>query len=105
MSKYDLYSASLITGTILGLLGLFYHFQQHPGAGDILGTALLISLYWFIMGLAGVLRSGHLSPAAKVLWVAAFLIVSWLAGVVWYFREIRPRQREEKQEHNGSKEG
>ncbi len=96
MSKYDLYSGTFLAGTILILLGSFYQIQHLPGSGDILATGLLISLYWFIMGLAGIFRSKTLSPGQRVLWLAGFLIFSWLAGLLWYLQVIRPQRKKEK---------
>jgi putative Mn2+ efflux pump MntP len=101
MTKYDLYFYSLVAGFVLILLGAFYQVQHHPGAGDILGTALLFSLYWFIMGIAGIFRSRTLSPGQRARWLAGFLILTWFAGLLWYFREIKPlrKKNEKDQKH------
>jgi hypothetical protein len=96
MSKYDLYIGSFLTGTILILLGSFYHIQHLPGSGDILATGLLISLYWFIIGIAGIFRNETLTPGQRILWLAGFLFFSWLAGFLWYLQVVRPLQKKEK---------
>ena len=96
MSRYDLYFASLVAGTILILLGALYQIQHLPGSGDILGTGLLFSLYWFIMGIAGIFRSETLTPGQRALWLAAFLILPWFAAIAWYLQVIRPLRKKEK---------
>jgi putative Mn2+ efflux pump MntP len=101
MTKYDLYFYSLIGGIVLIMLGAFYKIQHHPGGSDILATGLLISLYWFFMGLAGLFRSNTLSPGQRVLWLAGFLLFTWPAGLLWYFREIKPlREKNNKDQDN-----
>ncbi len=92
MSRYDLYVSSLITGTLLILLGIYYQVRHLPGSGDILGTGLLISLYWFISGLAGILRSSHLSGRKRAGWILFFLFLPWIAGVTYYLREMKPEK-------------
>ncbi len=97
MTKYDLYIGSYVAGTLLILLGAYYQIEHLPGSGDIMGTGLLFSLYWFIMGIAGIFRSQTLSPGSRVRWLAGFLVLPWLTAPLWYFRVLRPMNRKEKE--------
>lgn len=101
MTKYDLYFYSLVASMVLIMLGAFYKIQNHPGSGDILATGLLMSLYWLIMGIAGIFRSKTLTPGQRVLWLAGFLLFTWAAALLWYFREIKPyREKSKKDKEN-----
>ena len=99
MSKYNLYIGSLVAGPFLVLTGFFYWIQHRPGWGDIMGTGLLFSLYWFIAGITGVFRNKTLTPGQRVLWLAGFLVLTFVAGFLWYFRILLPEKK--KQLENG----
>ena len=98
MSGNKLYAFSLFAGFILILLGAYYKIQDHPGWGDILGTGLLLSLYWYIAGIAGIFRSKTLSPGRRAGWLAAFLLLYWIAGFLWYLQVIRPEIQKNKRD-------
>ncbi len=97
MSKYTLYIGSLVAGPLLVLIGVYYYVQDRPGSGDILGTGLLFSLYWFIAGIIGVFRNKTLTPGRRTMWLAGFLILPLIAGFLWYFLILVPEKKNEKE--------
>ncbi len=89
MNKYQLYKFSLIAGIVLVILGAFYKTQHHTGASEFLITGMLISLVYVIIGLSEISRDEKKTLFAKLLWLLGFILFTAIAGIVYYYTDIR----------------
>ncbi len=93
-----MYKFSLIAGIVLIMLGAFYKVQHHSGASEFLLTGMLISLIYMVIGLGDVAGDEKKSVLSKILWLGGFIFFTGVAGIIYYFTDIRKHLRENKDE-------
>jgi len=68
------------------LLGIFFRFQHLPGGKAALMLGTLATLFYIIIGLREIYKSGKTTEANKMIWTVAFILFSFFTGFIYLFK-------------------
>jgi len=90
MNKASIYKFSLFSSIALILIGALFKIQHHPGAPDFLITGILLSLIYIVIALTDIYKDNKISLPGKAAWLICFILITWIAGLYYYFTKIKP---------------
>ena len=83
MNKVTIYRYSLILTIIASLAGGIMKILHYPYSNIILPLGLIISLVYICIGLYDSFMDKKESSLIKLMWLVAFVALSWLAGILY----------------------
>lgn len=83
MNKVTIYRYSLILTIIASLLGGIMKILHNPYSTIILPLSIILSLVYICIGLYDSFMDKKESNLTKLMWLVAFVALSWLAGILY----------------------
>lgn len=87
-----LYKTSLAISLAVTIVGAMLKIQHWPGGRLLISIGLLISLIYIVIALVEIYKANK-SLTEKLLWLVGFLMLSWIVGLIYYYSELKPKQR------------
>ncbi len=91
MNKVTLYKISISTSLILITIGALFKIMHYPGAGLMLLLGMVASFIFIIIALEEIFVDKSNSQLEKLLWLIAFIFLSLITGIVYYFNSIKSK--------------
>lgn len=85
-----LFRTFLLISSSLLAFGSMFKIMHWPGAGIILGIALVSVLGFVLIALRDIYCSDD-PVIEKLLWLLGFVTLPWIAGFVYYFVSVKPK--------------
>jgi uncharacterized membrane protein YqjE len=88
MERY--FKSLVLISLAIVIIGLVIRIEHWPGAQITRLVAYAISLIYIFWALRDI-YSSHKTRIVKILWTLGFILVPWITGLVYYYKEIRPK--------------
>jgi hypothetical protein len=85
----QLYKTFLILSALITVIGALFKIQHWPAGSLLISVGLLLCLVYIIIALIQLFESKEKSLLEKLLWLIGFIALTWIAGIVYYFVEIK----------------
>lgn len=75
------------------IFGAMFKIMHWPGTSVLLLSGLLLSLIYIVIGLIGIYKTKSKSLVEKFLWLLGFIVFPWIAGLIYYIVELKPKYK------------
>ena len=86
----NIYKLTLIISFFATVVGAMFKIMHWPGASLLLNIGVVLSLVYILIALTNIYKSDK-SIIEKILWLIGFISLSWITGLVFYFKEMRKK--------------
>ena len=87
-----IYKISLIVSFIAITLGVMFKIMHYPGSSYLMTIGGITSLIFIIIALTEIYKSEKKSLIEFFLWLLAFILLTVVTGLVYYYTEIKKRK-------------
>ncbi|MDD2798660.1 MAG: hypothetical protein PHV20_08725 [Bacteroidales bacterium] len=88
-----LYKISLQVSLWIAIIGAMFRIMHFRGGMFLFYIASIISLIFLVIGLFEIYKTESKTIIDKLLWTIGFLIFPWIIGLVYYYREMKPKYK------------
>lgn len=85
-----LYKISLEISFSITITGAMFKIMHWPGASLLLSIGMFVSLIYIVIALVEIYKTDK-SLIEKILWSFGFVVFSWLVGLIYYSKELKPK--------------
>jgi len=91
MNKYKIYRIALFLSLAVLLIGFVFKLRHWAGANVFVIAAYFISVVYVVIGVMDTYLDDSKSILEKGVWLAGFLFITPLTGVIYYLTEIKKK--------------
>lgn len=87
-----IYKASLFLNIFFSIIGAMFKIQHWPYGSRLVLFGMVLALPYIIIALKRIFESRDKSIHEKLLWLIGLIILSWITGIIYYYRELKRKK-------------